>query len=216
MPNIKSAKKRMRSNAKKADVNTLVSSSMKTAIKKFEKEVKAGNKEEASNNLTTEMIGKTYGFLKVLKLGKYENTSENKRRRKVICECLLCGDIIEVRTNYLKSGDITSCGKHNKSRGEIYVRNFLNLNNYAFHEEYIFSDLIDKNPLRFDFGILNKENKIIGCIEIQGSQHYNDKNGWYNSNIVKHDQMKKEYCYEKNISLQIRELFLLIEEIKMI
>ena len=38
MPNIKSAKKRMRSNAKKADVNTLITSSMKTAIKKFEKE----------------------------------------------------------------------------------------------------------------------------------------------------------------------------------
>lgn len=51
MPNIKSAKKRMRSNAKKAEVNTLVSSSMKTAIKKFEKEVKAANKEAASNNL---------------------------------------------------------------------------------------------------------------------------------------------------------------------
>ncbi len=51
MPNIKSAKKRMRSNAKKAEVNTLVTSSMKTAIKKLEKEVKAGNKEEASNNL---------------------------------------------------------------------------------------------------------------------------------------------------------------------
>ena len=51
MPNIKSAKKRMRSNSKKADVNTLVTSSMRTAIKKFEKEVKAGNKEEASNNL---------------------------------------------------------------------------------------------------------------------------------------------------------------------
>lgn len=35
----------------KADVNTLVISSMRTAIKKFEKEVKAGNKETASNNL---------------------------------------------------------------------------------------------------------------------------------------------------------------------
>ena len=55
MPNIKSAKKRMRSNAKKADVNTLISSSMKTAIKKFEKEVKAGNKEEASNQLNIAM-----------------------------------------------------------------------------------------------------------------------------------------------------------------
>ena len=51
MPNIKSAKKRMRSNAKKRDVNTFVNSSMKTAVKKFEKEVKSGNKEEASNNL---------------------------------------------------------------------------------------------------------------------------------------------------------------------
>ena len=51
MPNIKSAKKRMRSNAKKADVNTIITSSMKTAVKKFEKEVKNGNKEEASNSL---------------------------------------------------------------------------------------------------------------------------------------------------------------------
>lgn len=51
MPNIKSAKKRMRSNAKKADINTLVISSMKTAIKKFERAAKSGNKDEASNNL---------------------------------------------------------------------------------------------------------------------------------------------------------------------
>ena len=51
MPNIQSAKKRVRSNAKKADVNTLIISSMRTAIKKFENEVKAGNKEEASNKL---------------------------------------------------------------------------------------------------------------------------------------------------------------------
>ena len=51
MPNIKSAKKRMRSNAKKAEVNNLVYGSMKTAVKKFEREVKAGNTEESGNNL---------------------------------------------------------------------------------------------------------------------------------------------------------------------
>ena len=50
MPNIKSAKKRVRSNVKKTNVNTLVISSMRTAIKKFEKEAKAGNKEVASTN----------------------------------------------------------------------------------------------------------------------------------------------------------------------
>lgn len=51
MPNIKSAKKRMRSNAKKSEVNALVTTSMRTAVKKFEKEFNAGNKEEANNNL---------------------------------------------------------------------------------------------------------------------------------------------------------------------
>ena len=55
MPNIKSAKKRMRSNAKKAEVNSLIISSMKTAIKKFEKVVKENNKEEASNKLNIAM-----------------------------------------------------------------------------------------------------------------------------------------------------------------
>ena len=51
MPNIKSAKKRVITSAKKCDQNTVVTSSMRTAIKKFERVVKEGNKEEASNNL---------------------------------------------------------------------------------------------------------------------------------------------------------------------
>ena len=53
MPNIKSAKKRVRSNERKEKVNTIVNSSMRTAIKKFEKDVKAGNVEEASKSLNT-------------------------------------------------------------------------------------------------------------------------------------------------------------------
>ena len=63
MPNIKSAKKRMRSNARKAEVNTLVSSSMKTAIKKFERDVKEGNKEAAKNdlNVACQRIDKAMG-----------------------------------------------------------------------------------------------------------------------------------------------------------
>lgn len=51
MPNIKSAKKRMRSNAKKEVINTYVTSSMRTAIKKFEKDVKEGNVENAGKSI---------------------------------------------------------------------------------------------------------------------------------------------------------------------
>lgn len=51
VPNIKSAKKRVRSNARKSDVNTLVRSSMRTAIKNCEKTINGGNKDEAATKL---------------------------------------------------------------------------------------------------------------------------------------------------------------------
>lgn len=51
MPNIKSAKKRVKTSAKKEEINTLVTSRMKSAIKKVEKEVKNGNKEAAELKL---------------------------------------------------------------------------------------------------------------------------------------------------------------------
>lgn len=51
MPNIKSAKKRVKTNAKKAVVNNEITAKTKTAVKKFEKEVKSGNKEQATEKL---------------------------------------------------------------------------------------------------------------------------------------------------------------------
>ena len=51
MPNIKSAKKRMRSNAKKAEVNTFVSASMKTAVKKTEKNATVENLNTANKRI---------------------------------------------------------------------------------------------------------------------------------------------------------------------
>ena len=69
MPNIESAKKRVRSNAKKANVNTLIISSMRTAIKKAEKEIKAGNKKEANDkvNVAIQKIDKAMSSGKIHK-----------------------------------------------------------------------------------------------------------------------------------------------------
>lgn len=53
MPNIKGAKKRVRRNERKRTINTFVNSSMKTAIKKFENDVKAGDTEGANKSLNT-------------------------------------------------------------------------------------------------------------------------------------------------------------------
>lgn len=51
MPNIKSAKKRVITSQKKCESNTVFESSMKTAIKKTEKAIKANDKEKAQANL---------------------------------------------------------------------------------------------------------------------------------------------------------------------
>ena len=51
MPNIKSAKKRVLTSAKKQVRNNDVVASMRTAIKKVEKEAKHGNKETVSEKL---------------------------------------------------------------------------------------------------------------------------------------------------------------------
>ena len=51
MPNIKSAKKRVKTDAKKKIQNRDNISSMRTAIKKVTKEVKQENKEQALTNL---------------------------------------------------------------------------------------------------------------------------------------------------------------------
>ncbi len=51
MPNIKSAKKRVLTNKRQCEENVLVSSRMKNSIKKLEKEIKDGNKEESKKTL---------------------------------------------------------------------------------------------------------------------------------------------------------------------
>ncbi len=51
MPNIKSAKKRILVSARRKEENTLVNSSMKTAVKNVEKSVKGNDKAKAEENL---------------------------------------------------------------------------------------------------------------------------------------------------------------------
>ena len=51
MPNIKSAKKRVLTNAKKGTQNKSQVSAMRTAIKNVEKEAKSGNKETVNEKL---------------------------------------------------------------------------------------------------------------------------------------------------------------------
>lgn len=144
------------------------------------------------------LIGQKFGKLTVIEeVGFFTHTNGRKSRLyKCLCEC---GNYCEVQHQYLAFGDTTSCGCI-RSKGEFQIEQLLKLHNIEYKREYMFEDLIDVFPLRFDFALF-KNNKLQCLIEFQGEQHWQQSNGYYNESVVRHDKMKKEYCDKHNIKL---------------
>lgn len=155
-------------------------------------------KNQITNLNKKNLIGQRFGKLVVL-----EETSERKWETIVWkCKCD-CGNIINVPTNSLKTGNTSSCGCINYSIGEKNIEKILKENNIDFKSQYSCKELQLK---RFDFAILNEDNQIIRLIEFDGSQHYNDISGIWNSaetleDIQKRDNEKNIWAKEHNIPL---------------
>lgn len=70
-----------------------------------------------------DMIGKKFGKLTVLSRGNDEIKKDGSHVIQYICECE-CGNIVEVRGTFLRSGHTTSCGcahiKHGRSNSREY------------------------------------------------------------------------------------------------
>lgn len=152
-----------------------------------------------------DMIGQTYGYLKVLDYGDYAVGSNGKRDQRMFCECQLCNSLINVRASDLKSGRQTGCGCSN-SRGNTKINNILSEKKVNFQREYKIEDCKDKRPLPFDFAILDNNNQLLCLIEYQGIQHFTCKGyGWDNPENFKklqlHDKIKKDFCEENEIKL---------------
>lgn len=156
-------------------------------------------REKASKTQFKNEIGKMYGFLTVLEL------SQKSPRAIWKCKCR-CGNIIEVSGTNLRNGNVKSCGCL-LSWPEEKINLFLQKCNINFKRQYMFDDLrSDKQvKLRFDFGILNNTNQLIGLIEYQGLQHfkvidlYGGQEGFNRQQL--HDMMKKEYCRQHDIPI---------------
>lgn len=151
-----------------------------------------------------EEIGNKYGLLTIIKfLGG--DGSEYRNRTYFLCQCE-CGNIIKVDYSHLTSGHTQSCGCSKISQGEQLISSLLKEYNIPYEKEFIFSDLKDKNYLRFDFAILNDQQKPICLIEFDGPQHIKGNSFGLDENfdqdlLIKHDNMKNQYAKEHNIPL---------------
>ena len=143
-----------------------------------------------------DLTGQHFGELTVL-----EKIGVNKYKYTIWkCQCN-CGNICEITSRELLSGDTISCGCLKNSYREYLIEQFLKKNNIPYKKEYKFSDLIDKFPLRFDFAIFDNNNNLLGLIEHQGEQYFNKNVNWHTETLEQHDKMKKEYCIKNNIQL---------------
>lgn len=111
-----------------------------------------------------------------------------------------CGNYTKCRVGDFLQGNKISCGCIKKSKGEIEIENILNYHKLDYTTEYMFQDLRHKNPLRFDFALFDKNKELLGLIEFQGKQHYEDiEYGKQQREIT--DNMKRNYCKENKIQL---------------
>lgn len=148
-------------------------------------------------------IGKTYGYLKVLEQDKTPAKKIADHCVHWICECQLCGTIKSISGKNIRNGDTKSCGCL-ESNGEKLIAKILTEYNIKFEKEYSFSNLKSNYnlPLRFDFAIFYK-NKLIGLIEFQGIQHFQESR-LARDNLTDRqyrDKLKYDYCVQNKINI---------------
>lgn len=122
------------------------------------------------------------------------------------CLCTLCGKIHYANVHDLTKGNVKSCGCWTGSKGESYIKKWLETHHINFEIQKTFYNC--KNPktnyeLRFDFYLPNYN----CCIEYNGIQHYQPVDYFggeqHYKDTIYRDQIKKEYCKQNNIKLII-------------
>lgn len=110
-----------------------------------------------------DITGKRFGKLVAIKpTEKHSNSS-------ILWECQCdCGNIHYASVSDLNMGYVQSCGCLTCSKGELKIRQLLQINNISYKTEVKFNNLKQKNYLRFDFGIYNTKNELIYLIEYDG------------------------------------------------
>lgn len=117
-------------------------------------------------------------------------------------KCLNCGLVFNAQCSYFpETRGCPKCKKY-KSKGEQMVQRFLEENNIPFESQKRFKDC-NNNLSSFDFCVYDKNN-VMHLIEVNGRQHYFGSERFGDlETIQRRDQLKIDYCKEKNIDLII-------------
>lgn len=136
-------------------------------------------------------------------LGEYINA-----KTKVLVKHNNCGyEWLITPTSLLKNRRCPVC---NQSYGESEIENFLLYNKINYSKQVTFSDCKDKDVLKFDFSVNDKNGNILSLIEFDGLFHFKPikLTGMTQQQAIdnlrstqKRDNIKNAYCNDNDISL---------------
>jgi len=118
---------------------------------------------------------------------------------KVDIRCEKCSNIFQSVPVSLWRGRVRGCPicEKTKSLGECRVERYLRQHNIQYRTQERFLECKDKLCLPFDFYLP----QFNTCIEFQGEQHYKEKSLLWSEKLIKHDNMKRDFCKKNNIKL---------------
>jgi hypothetical protein len=112
--------------------------------------------------------------------------------------CPIHKEFEQVANGHLRG---SGCPKCNKSKGEKIISKILDKHKIIYKEQYKFQECKFKQPLPFDFYLL--DHSI--CIEYQGEQHYVEMKHWGGKKaydyLKNNDDLKRKFCTKKKIGL---------------
>ena len=141
-------------------------------------------------------------------LSKYKNTTT-----KITIKCK-CGNTFDTLFGIFRDYDVHSCRicrdkEKTISKGENKIETWLIKNNIKYKTQYTFENCKHDKKLKFDFAILNKDNKVKMLIEFDGKQHFGvglfsddtEKMLEQYAKVKQSDETKNEYCFKNCIPL---------------
>ena len=157
---------------------------------------------ELGKQKSADLLNKRFGKLLVI-----EKLGQVKEYQQVYWRCLCdCGNEWIGSSAQLLRG-INHCGCEKRSNGEKIIEKILQENSINFQTEYIFEDLVGYfgKPLRYDFAILDSNNKPVKLIEYDGIQHFEPVEAFGGIKEFQkrreYDELKNEYAINKGIPL---------------
>ena len=158
-----------------------------------------------------DIVGKKFGKLTVVKRVENYVSPNGKTQVQYECKCDCGKEHVIATQSSLVKGNVSSCGCI-YSRAEYDFEQILIKNKIKYERQKTFDGCRNKSLLKFDFCIYNDEHKIVSLVELNGSQHYEPRfiglvteqeSQKILSDTKKRDEIKKKFCKDNNIPLEI-------------